>query len=75
LQSLLSSIEGNPPEEMIKELAEWNQFMNKLTKENIQLLKPGPRLISKGKSKKTLEDVKKYQQIDDDELTEVVNSF
>jgi hypothetical protein len=55
-----------------KEIRRWVKNMNKLNEESIELLKPGPRMIQKGK-KKVLSQISKYQGIDESEMEEALN--
>lgn len=75
LRTLLSSVEEVPSDDVKKELTKWIRYMNKLNKESMEALKPGPKLIPKGKSKQTLDEIRKYQGLDKDELDNAIKSF
>ena len=63
LQAILGSMSEAPVEELGKELTRWVRKMSKLNEDSIEALKPGPRLIPKGK-KKEIESIMRYQGID-----------
>jgi hypothetical protein len=46
--------------------------MNKLNEESIEILKPGPRMIKKGKNK-ILSQISKYQGIDEEQMHEALD--
>ena len=70
LQAILSV--PTVTEILSKELSRWVRNMNKLNKESIELLKPGPRLIKKGR-KKTLSQISKYQGVDEEQMKKAVS--
>ncbi|MFX0199455.1 MAG: hypothetical protein ACFFCW_25315 [Candidatus Hodarchaeota archaeon] len=70
LQAILSV--PTPTKILSKELVRWVRNMNKLNKESIELLKPGPRMISKGK-KSQLSRISRYQGIDEEHMEEALN--
>ena len=55
-----------------KELSRWVKYMNKLHRESIELLKPGPRLVAKG-NRKGLSQILKYQGIDEGQMREALD--
>lgn len=72
LQAILGSMSEAPIEELGKELTRWVRKMSKLNEDSIEALKPGPRLIPKGK-KKEIESIMKYQGIDEGEMNEAIS--
>jgi hypothetical protein len=74
LQAILGSMNEAPIEELGKELTRWVRNMSKLNKDSIEALKPGPRLIPKGKKKeKEIASIMKYQGIDEKEMKEAIS--
>jgi hypothetical protein len=69
IQALLCITET---EELKKEIAKWVKYMNQLNKESIEYLKPGPRMIPKGKSSE-LKKIMKYQGINEEQMQEALN--
>jgi len=72
LQAILGSMSEAPVEELEKELTKWVRKMSKLNEDSIEALKPGPRMIPKGK-KKEIASIMKYQGIDEKEMNEAVS--
>lgn len=72
LQAILSV--PTPTKTLNKELKRWVRNMNKLNRESIELLKPGPRMIKKGR-KRTLSQISKYQGIDEKQMEEALELF
>jgi hypothetical protein len=58
-------------EELEKELAKWVRYMNRLNKESIEYLKPGPRMITKGGSSE-LQKIMNYQGINEEQMQEAL---
>ncbi len=71
LQAILGSMSQAPVKELEKELTRWVGKMSKLNEDSIEALKPGPRLIPKGK-KKEIESIMRYQGTDEEEMNEAV---
>jgi hypothetical protein len=72
LQAILGSMSEAQVEGLEKELTKWVRRMSKLNEDSIEVLKPGPRLISKDK-KKEISSIMRYQSIDEKEMNEAVN--
>lgn len=72
LQAILGSMREASIEELSKELTKWVRKMSKLNEDSIEALKPGPRMIPKGK-KKEIASIMRYQGIDEVEMKEAVN--
>jgi hypothetical protein len=72
LQAILGSMSEAPIEELGKELTKWVRKMSKLNEDSIEALKPGPRMIPKGK-KKEIANIMRYQGIDEEEMKEAVS--
>ena len=70
LRAILASIKEEPTEELKKELAKWLRYMNDLHKHSISALNPESDIRDKAGS--TLEQIKEYQGIDEQELQEAV---
>jgi len=70
LQALLSVPKAT--EILSKELRRWVRKMSQLHEESIELLKPGPRMIKKGRNE-TLLRISKYQGIDEEQMEEALS--
>jgi hypothetical protein len=73
LRAILASIKEEPTEELKKELAKWLRYMNDLHKHSISVLNPESDI--KDKAGSTLEQIRQYQGIDDQELQQAVNTI
>ena len=73
LRVILASIKEEPTEELKKELAKWLRYMNDLHKHSISLLNPASDI--KDKAGSTLEQIRQYQGIREQELQEVVKQL
>ena len=69
LQGMLSI--PNPTDDTNKEITKWVKYMNKLNKECITILGPGPKKVSKGGTS-PIREVTKYQGIDEGEMQEAL---
>lgn len=69
LQTLLSI--PNPTDEINKEIVKWVKEMNKLNKQSIELLKPGPKMIAKG-GPSNLSHILKYQGVSEEEMEKAI---
>ena len=58
-------------EELEKEVTKWIRYMNRLNKESIKFLKPGPHMISKGGHSELMK-IMKYQGIDEEQMEEAL---
>ena len=73
LRAILASIKEEPTEELKKELTKWLRYMNDLHKHSISV--PNPESDIKDKAGSTLEQIRQYQGIDEQELQEVVKQL
>jgi hypothetical protein len=71
LRAILASIQEEPTEELKMELAKWLRYMGDLNMHSISLL--DPTSAAKDKSGNTLDQIRRYQGIDEVELQEAVN--
>jgi hypothetical protein len=58
-------------EELSKELTKWVRFMNKLNKQSIEFLKPGPKLVQKGETSE-LSKIMSYQGLLEEHMQEAI---
>lgn len=73
LRAILASIQEEPTEELKKELAKWLRYMNDLHKHSISVLNPESDI--KDKAGSTLEQIRQYQGIDEQQLQDVVKQL
>lgn len=73
LRTILASIKEEPTEELKKELTKWLRYMNDLHKHSISIL--NPESSAKDKAGSTLEQIRQYQGIDEQQLQEVVKQL
>lgn len=74
-RALISSIEKVPLEEVKKDLSQWTKYMNRLNKQSISLLKPGPKFMGKGKSAMELAQITKFQELQEKDVIEAVSEM
>lgn len=74
-RALISSIEKVPLGEAKKDLSEWTKYMNRLNKQSISLLKPGPKFIGKGKSAIELAQITRFQDLREKDVQEAVREM
>jgi hypothetical protein len=67
---LFASIKEEPTEELKKELARWLRYMNDLHIHSISVLNPNS--VIKDKAGSTLEQIRDYQGINEQQLQEAV---
>lgn len=70
LRAILASVKEEPTEELKKELAKWLRYMNDLHAHSISVLNPESSV--KYKAGSTLEQIRKYQEIDEKELRDAI---
>ena len=71
LQAILGSMNEAPVKELEKELIKWVKKMSKLNEDSIEALKPGTKMIPKGKQKE-IAGIMRYQGIDQEEMNEAI---
>lgn len=76
LQAILGSINDKNVEQLSKELRTWVRKMGRLNEEGMQIIKPGPRIVSKGKkSKEAVKEVMEFQGLTDEEMKEALKEY
>lgn len=73
LRAILASIKEEPTEDLKKKLAKWLRYMNDLHIHSISVLNPDS--VGKDKAGSTLERIREYQGIDEQQLQEAVNQI
>ena len=73
LRAILISIEEEPTEELKKGLAKWLRYMNDLHIHSISAL--NPETVAKDKAGSTLEQIRQYQGVDEQQLQEAVENL
>jgi hypothetical protein len=73
LRAILGSIKEEPTEELRKQLVKWLRYMNDLHKHSISLL--DPETAVSGKSGMTIEEIRKYQGINEFQLQVAVDQI